>query len=151
MRVRFGSFDEPAILDLLRLQRRTGTFRQAGEIVEYIDAADPRKLPGEIKSLVEEGYASGMLPRDNMYVKESYDLAVKRIAADQTDLASLESDAMKSGASLSTIMAAGDVFLSYDEPEKAEAFYESALQKPGSDTATVLTRLGIAQLDQGKI
>ena len=47
-------------------------------------------------------------------------------------------------------MAAGDAFLSYQKPAEAEEFYTLALAKPGVDTPRVLTRLGIAQADQGK-
>ena len=36
------------------------------------------------------------------------------------------------------------------KPVDAEQFYTLALAKPGVDTGRVLTRLGIAQADQGK-
>ena len=48
------------------------------------------------------------------------------------------------------MVAAGDAFISYDDPAKAEAFYQIAMTKPGVDMGRVLTRLGIAQADQGK-
>ncbi|MXO85345.1 tetratricopeptide repeat protein [Altererythrobacter aurantiacus] len=146
----FGSNDDQTSLDFLRLQRRTDTFRQANDYIDYIEFADARRLPYEVKAIIDEGYASGTLPRDNSYVTESYGLAKQRIAADQADLGSLERDARASGASLSTVMAAGDVFLSYDQPAKAEEFYRAALDKSGADRGMVLTRLGIAQVDQGK-
>jgi hypothetical protein len=48
------------------------------------------------------------------------------------------------------VSGAGDAFLSYGEAAKAESLYTIALTKPGVDSNRVLTRLGIAQLDQGK-
>ena len=50
-----------------------------------------------------------------------------------------------------TATAAGETFLNYQQPAKDEEFYTIALSKPGVDTQRVLTRLGIAQLDQGKV
>ena len=47
-------------------------------------------------------------------------------------------------------MATGDAFLNYGELSKAEEFYTSALNMPEADMAKALTRLGIAQLYQGK-
>jgi hypothetical protein len=47
-------------------------------------------------------------------------------------------------------MGTADAFLSYDQPAEAEALYTIALTKPGVDAGRALTRLGIAQVDQGK-
>ncbi len=49
-----------------------------------------------------------------------------------------------------TVTAAGDTFLSYNRPAEAEEFYTKALTMAGGDAPIILTRLGIAQLDQGK-
>ena len=49
-----------------------------------------------------------------------------------------------------TATGAADAFLSYGEAAKAEALYNIALAKPGAEKDRLLTRLGIAQLDQGK-
>ena len=50
-------------LDLLRLARRVDGLRQSNQYLEYIDQADPRKLPGEVVAVIDEGYASGNLDR----------------------------------------------------------------------------------------
>jgi tetratricopeptide (TPR) repeat protein len=47
-------------------------------------------------------------------------------------------------------MATGDAFLNYDQPAKAEEFYTKALGMAGANKERAMTRLGIAQLDQGK-
>ena len=48
-------------------------------------------------------------------------------------------------------MAAADTLLSYGKAADAEPLYAKALTMPGANTGLVLTRLGIAQLDQGKL
>lgn len=137
-------------LDLLRLQRKTESFRNGQEYLAYIGLADPRRLPNEVAAVIEEGYASGLLARDNTFASDALSTATSRQGQVRADLAGLERDANASGAQLATVMAAGNVFLDAGQPAKAEQFYRKALTLPGADTATVLTRLGIAQVNQGK-
>ena len=61
-----------------------------------------------------------------------------------------ERDARKASATEATVTGAADALLSYGEPANAEELYTIALGKPGADMPRVLTRLGIAQVDQGK-
>jgi Flp pilus assembly protein TadD len=65
-------------------------------------------------------------------------------------LPGLERDARAGNATAATVSGAGDAFLSYGDAAKAEALYTIALGKAGVDSPRVLTRLGIAQVDQGK-
>lgn len=138
------------MLDLLRLQRKTKTFRDEREYLSYVEMADPRKLPVEVIQVINEGYGSNLLTRGNTYASDALKEAKAREAAAQADMASLERDANASGARLATVMAAGNVFLSAGQPAKAEQFFRKALTLPGVDTATASNRLGIAQLEQGK-
>lgn len=144
------TYEYPEILDILRLSRRTETFRDGNMYTEYIEAADPRKFPGEVLAVIDEGYASGMLDRSDPYVTESRAEAERRIQTDRSDLPELLADARAGNANLVTVMAAGDTFLSYNRGAEAEEFFTKALTMPGVNTQLVLTRLGIAQLDQGK-
>ncbi len=145
-----GEYDDAQMLDLLRLQRRTGTFRDGREYIEYVDSADPRRLPGEVAAVIEEGYASGLLDRGNSFISDARTSAQDRIAADKADLPSIERDANAGSAKLNVVLAAADTFMNYDQPGKAEAFYRKALEMPGADRGMILTRLGIAQVDQGQ-
>ena len=169
--VQNGFFDYEAqeALDLLRLARRTGVFDparidrttldaeradaiEAGLVrlyLDYAEAADFRRLPGEVKALLDQGIADGVLDASDVTVADWLNGANGRIAGDKADLPALERDA-RSGSSLATVIAAGDAFLSYGEIAKAEEFYTKALTLPGVDTARIMTRLGIAQVDQGK-
>lgn len=146
----FNDYDDQMMLDLMRLAARTDSLRNSRDYIDYVEAADPRRLPGEVQSVIQRGIAAGMLDANDVYVKEVKAIADDRISADKAGLADLERDARAASADATTATAAGDVFLSYGQAAKAEEMYEIALQKPGVDTARVLTRLGIAQADQGK-
>lgn len=147
----FGNYENQETLDLLRLSDRTGSLRSERDYVDYIEAADARRLPGEVTRVVDAGIAAGQLDAQDLFVAESRTVAKGRLSTDQAELPALESDARKPGATAVTAAAAGDALLSYGKAAQAEEMYKIALGKPGADTARVLTRLGIAQVDQGKI
>jgi hypothetical protein len=146
----FGQFDNQETLDLLRLSDRTGSLRSERDYVDYIDAADARRLPGEVTRVVEAGIAAGLLKTSDLFIAESRDTAKARLRSDQAELPSLVTDARKPGATALTATAAGDAMLSYGKAAEAEEMYTIALGKAGVDTQRVMTRLGIAQVDQGK-
>ena len=138
------------MVDLLRLMGRTNSYAEARDYLEYIQAADPRRLPGEVVKIVDAGIASGKLNASDPTVADARKEASSRIASDKASLPKLESDAKASSASAITTLAAGDAFLSYGEAAKADELYTLALTKPGVEQARALTRLGIAQVDEGK-
>ena len=144
-----SEYDKPAMLDLLRLAGRTDTLRNRNMYLEYIDAADPRKLPQEVIKVLDAGTASNVLD-SSQSVTEARSQASTRLAADKSELPSLVRDAKAPSAKLVTVMAAADTLLSYGRGAEAEELYGKALAQPGADKALVLTRMGIAQVDQGK-
>ena len=91
-----------------------------------------------------------MLDRSNSFVSEARAEAARRVKIDETELPDLARDARASNANLATVMAAGDAYLSYGRGAEAEEFYAKASAMSGANTPLVLTRMGIAQLDQGK-
>lgn len=145
-----GQFPAQDNLDLMRLMARTGALSKREDYIEYIQDADPRRLPGETLKLIESGVASGQLKANDTFVAEARTTANARVTADRASLPGLERDARSGRATAVTIAGAADAFLSYGQPAKAEELYRIALGKPGVDNARVLTRLGIAQVDQGK-
>ena len=145
-----GKFGPQETLDLMRLMHRTESFADERDFVEYIEAADGRRSPGEVLKIVKQGVAAGKLRLDDVFVSEQKRTAEGRLAADTASLPGLERDARAGSATTTTVMAAADAFLSYDQPAKAEDLYTIALGKPGVDSARALTRLGIAQYDLGK-
>lgn len=144
-----NTFNNQEMLDLFRLARKVGALKEASDYDYYVEAADPRRLPREVKDVIDEGKAAGVISSGNLFITEALETAEGRIAADRADLPALERDANKPAAELRTVTAAGSAFLSYDEYDKAAAFYARALEMPGVDTNEALTRLGIAQIGMG--
>ncbi len=165
----FFTYDAQETLDLMRLARRAGVLNP-GRIdpsrfdsdraqairdslvrmyLDYAESADFRRLPGEVKAVLDEGVAAGVLDAKDVTVADWLNGANGRLSQDKAELPALERDA-RNGSNLATVMAAGDAFLSYGQGAKAEEFFAKALTLPGADTARLQTRLGIAQVDQGK-
>lgn len=145
-----NDFDGPVLLDLLRLGKKIGTLKDKNDYIFYIEAADTRRLPMEVKSVIDEANASGVIAKGvDTWVDEQLKTANGLIAEDRAALPSLERDANAPAAKLRTVLAAGDTFLSYGEYAKAAGFYERALSMPEVDRNLALTRLGIAQIGSG--
>ncbi|WP_394727706.1 hypothetical protein [Altererythrobacter sp. GH1-8] len=145
-----GTFNAGEALDLMRLAHKLDTMSSKQDYIEYVEAADPRRLPKEVADVIEHGYSTGRVSKDDIYIADSLATAKGRIASDRSELPALEKDARASAAGLRTVVAAGDAFLSYGDYAKAEEFYAKALTMPGVETAEVTTRLGISQAKQGK-
>ena len=148
---RFGNYGPTETIDLFRLMMRSGAFDNEAKFVgneyrEYIQTADPRRLPGEVLKAIDKGTASGAL--SGPFVTESRALANGRIAADKASLPAAAARAASSSSGIDA-QSTGDAYLNYGEAAKAEGLYKLALGKSGIDKDRVLTRLGIAQYDQG--
>ena len=144
-----GKYPAQETLDLMRLMDRTKSYAEERDYIEYIQAADARRLPGEVIRVLDAGKASGKLRTNDPFVTEARTVASGRLAADRASLPGLEREARAASASSVTVTGAGDAFLSYGDAPKAEALYTIAMAKAGADMPKLLTRLGIAQLDQG--
>lgn len=144
-----SSFQAQETLDLMRLMARTSSYANDRDYVEYIQAADARRFPGEVVKVIEAGTAAGKLKANDPFISEARTVASGRVAADQRSLPALERDARAASAPVATVAAAADTFLSYGDAAKAADLYTIALSKPGGDAARLNTRLGIAQVDKG--
>lgn len=145
-----SNYANPELLDLLRLARATNTMRTRAMYLEYVDAADARKLPNEVVAVLDAGVAAKLVDNNIQLVKDARAVAAARIAADKAELPSLQRDANAAGAKLVTVMAAADTLLSYGKYAEAEAMFAKAATMPGANVPLVLTRQGIAQVQQGK-
>lgn len=142
---------EPAeMLDLMRLGFALDTFENKQAYIEYVESADARRLPKEVETVIQQGYAKGRISKDDMFIADALKVASGRIASDKAELPSLERDARAASAGLRTVVAAGDTFMNYADYAKAEEFYAKAAGMTGVDANLVKTRLGIAQAMQGK-
>jgi hypothetical protein len=139
------------MIDLLRLMDRTKSYMEGRDYAEYIQAADPRRSPGEVLKVLNAGLASGKLSTSDVFVTEAKTIASGRLAQDKASLPTFERDARAPSATATVVMAAADAYLGYDQPAKAAELFQLALSKPGVDTARALTRLGIAQTDMGQV
>ena len=81
-----GGYEKPETLDLLRLGRRVGTLNDDRIYLEYVEAADYRRLPAEVVSVIDEGVEKGMLAADDPYVTDTRSEAAGRVAADRADM-----------------------------------------------------------------
>ncbi|MEP0190966.1 MAG: hypothetical protein ABJP70_10105 [Erythrobacter sp.] len=145
-----NEFDGQASLDLLRLSNNLKVLSEENDYVWYVEIADPQRLPQEVKTVIEQGYATGAISRDNDFIVESLAIANSAVAADRADLPAIEKEASAPGAPLRIVRAAASAFLSYGDYAKAEAFYAKAAAMPGADRNEMLTRLGMAQIGVGK-
>jgi tetratricopeptide (TPR) repeat protein len=145
-----NDFEGAVLLDLLRLGKKVGTLSDMNDVIAYIETADVRRLPKEVRDVIEMAYATGKIaPGADTYVDDQLRQSKSLMAEDKAALPALERDAKAATAQLRTVLAAGDAFLSYSEYPKAVEFYERALTMPGVDRELALTRLGIAQIGSG--
>ena len=141
------SLDNQQNLELMRLMRKANAMVSERDYFEYADAADPRRLPGEVVSVLEEGLASGNIPATSAYVKEALGLARGAVSADKASLAASERDAMKSPNG-KIALATADAILGYDDYAKAASLYQTAIEKGGIDNDRANMGLAIAKVGQ---
>jgi len=142
--------DTQAQLDLLRLMRTTGSLQQRREYVDYIEAADPRRMPNEVLAVLEVGKQAGIFSDSDAYYKEVKAQATPRAEADRKEAQTLVAEA-RSAATGITAQGVGDQFFSFGSYEQAADMYQVALDKGVRDREMILTRLGIAQAGTGKV
>ena len=144
-----NDFQTGEMLDLFRLSRKAGALSDESDFDYYVEVADARRLPNEVKEVIDEGKAAGIISDSNLFITEALGIANNRLASDRAELPELESDAMAPTAGVRTVVAAGDAFLSYGEYAKAAQFYERAITMPEVELNEELTRLAIAQIGKG--
>lgn len=143
-------YENPEMLDLMRLGYLNNTLNTQRDYIDYADAADVLRLPGEVKTLLDKGIAAGFVNTKEVVIGEAMRSAQTRIAADKADLAAIEAQALSPSSKLNLSVSTADGFLGYNMADKAEAIYKVALGKAGVNADLVNTRIGIAQVKQGK-
>src|SRR3546814_2374470 len=66
-----NTFEVGEMLDLLRLSFRVGAMTEKFEYIEYVEAADARRLPKEVETVIQHGYAKGRISKDDIFVADS--------------------------------------------------------------------------------
>ncbi len=144
-----ANYPNPEVLDLMRLARATDAMRDEGFYADYAEAADYRKNPGEVVAIIDEAKAAGKLGKSAAFLNDIRSQAVGRAVSDKKDLPNILKSAQGSS-DAKTIVNGADLALSYGDYPAAELLYTKAMNMPGVDKGLVQTRLGIAQLEQGK-
>jgi hypothetical protein len=135
-------------LDIFRLMRLTKSLAGERDYYEFASLATERGLPGEAKSIIDEGMANSAIPSSSRALNELRGMASAKIAGDQASLATAERQAAAS-ATGRVASATGDAYLGYGQDAKAIALYKTAMTKGGVDADAVNTRMGIALLRSG--
>lgn len=136
------TLDPDQRLDVLRLMRASKAMGGENDYLQYADVAQRRGLPGEVKSVIDEGRASGKVSKTNAQINQLYTTADRQEKA-EVSLAGEEKRA--AGAAKGDVATqTGDAYLGQRNYPKAIEMYRLALQKGGVDTNVVNTRLGIA-------
>jgi hypothetical protein len=135
-------------LDIFRLMRLTKSLAGERDYYEFASLATERGLPGEAKSIIDEGMANNAIPASSRALTELRGMASSKIAGDQASLAAAEKQAAAS-ATGRVASATADAYLGYGQDAKAIALYKTAMSKGGVDADAVNTRMGIAMLRSG--
>ena len=144
-----SKLDNQAMLDVFRLMHDTKALAGERDFFEYASLATLSALPGEAKSVIEEGFASGAVSKSSRAVNERLTDANAKITADR---ASVVSDEKRAPSAADGRLAAntGSAYLAYGNNAKAIELFRLALQKGGADVDVVNTRLGIALARSGQ-
>lgn len=144
-----NQLDAQSRLDLLRLMLVTNAMSDRREYEDYVEAADPRIMANEVDRVLAAGVQAGVWSSGDAYYTEIKQIVDQRAPADRRDAPGLATEA-RGAANGSAALNAGDVYLSLGSWAEAEEMFALALQKGGVDRDRALTRLGIAQAQQGK-
>jgi hypothetical protein len=136
-------------LDIFRLMRATKSLAGERDYYEYAALATERGLPGEAKSVADEGFATSAVPAGSKAVSEIRSMANAKTAGDRASLAASERTA-GSAATGKIALGTADAYLGYGDNEKAIALYKIALTKGGIDADAANTHLGVALFRAGQ-
>jgi tetratricopeptide (TPR) repeat protein len=141
---RSRDFNPEETLDIMRLMRATDGIRFQQEYAAYLDSLSyiGVRYPAEAVSLLDEGFAKGLISRNNVTFSERYNEAKARLAEDTRTLAGTIAPAKASPKGMLASLT-GDSFFSHKDYKTAKEMYESALSK-----APVLDKDGGDQTDR---
>ena len=140
------------ILDIYRLKRAAGVLTDPSEIMEMAEMSLHAGLPGEARSILEEGFANKILGSGNDVERQNRLLALAKQQA-QEDLKSL-ADNEKQAAAAATGEAdikLGDAYWSYGQNDKAVEAFQRGLDKGGVKNPDLAKlHLGLALVGAGR-
>ncbi|TPE61075.1 tetratricopeptide repeat protein [Sandaracinobacter neustonicus] len=135
-----AKLDDQGNLDVMRLIRANNALTGERDYAEFAETATTRGLPGEAKSVLDEGIAKGALKSTTPFVKELSAVVTPKAAADKAQLNQLEKEA-RAAANGRSAMGTADANLGFGNWAKAAELYKLALEKGGIDADTANLRL----------
>lgn len=144
-----NKLENQSAIDLFRLMHDTNALAGERDFFEYASLALTGALPGEAKTVIEEGFASGAVSKSSRAVAERLTDATAKIGPDK---ASVVADEKRAAAAPDGRLAANtaSAYLAYGDNAKAIDLFKLAQKKGGIDADTVNTRLGIALARSGQ-
>ena len=125
-------FADRLSLDAERLQFATGVLKTGSQYVELAQLALQAGFPGEAKTVIDKGYAAGVLGTgaETDRHKRLQDLANRTIAEDTKNLPTSEKEALaaKDG---NALVVTGLDYLGYGQADKAISLIEQGIAKGG--------------------
>lgn len=117
-------------LDLMRLMRASDALRFQQEYAQYLDSLSyiGVRYPAEAVSVLEEGFAKGIISRNNVTFSEKYNEAKGRLAEDTRTLPGTVAPAKASPRPMLASLTA-DSFFSHKDYKTASELYATALAK----------------------
>jgi hypothetical protein len=137
-------------LEVLRFMKATGALNTSRDYKEFAEEAQRKNLFGEVVAVLEEGKQKGIVSATNPLIKEVLEPAQREVSGDRASLPAQPSGVRGSGSS-SVMMNFADVWLGYKGYDKAVAFYEAGLAKPGADMNRGYMGIGTAQAFAGDL
>ncbi len=151
---RAADLDLQETLDMSRLTRATNSMINVEDYKLYFEAADVRRYPAEVLAVLEEGFAKGIISKNNLSFAELHKQATALLVEDNRTLAGTEASA-RTNTNGYAISLVADAFYSHREFAKAQSLYELALSKGKAvnregvdETNRVLMRLALAKIGQ---
>lgn len=135
-------------LEVLRFMKATGALTTSRDYKEFAEEAQRKNLFGEVVSVLEEGKQKNIISDNHPLIKEVLVPAQNQVAGDRASLPAQPSAVRGSGSS-SVMMNFADVWLGYKNYDKAVAFYEAGLSKPGAETDRGYMGIGTAHAYAG--
>lgn len=138
-----GAPVDPAYnLDALRLMRAAGALAGERDYMALAQALDQAALPGEVKAVLDEGVAKGMVAAADAAPRALLTSANQRIGRERGGLTAQISQARGATATAAQARTVADTLFGYGRYAEAAELYRLALTRAGEDPGLLNTRLG---------
>lgn len=145
-----NAFDPKVQIDLFRLMALTNSLTDRYAYSAYVEAIDPRVMASEAARVLDAGLRAGVFNSGDSFYTETKRVADQRAAGERAEADDYATRA-RQAASGRDAKNAGDLYLGLEAYAQAEEMFKLAVEKGGVDRDEALIRLGIAQVQQGKL